>query len=121
MNFVKEYIKGYNHAAQIARLAFKNTKYPILPFAIRKKFITKKQAGSSRSERLQNMHGVFHTTRQYDIRNKNVLLVDDIITTGATIDECTKVLLQNGVKDVYVLTFAKSIKDEEAFKEKTES
>lgn len=121
MNSIKEYIKGYNHAAQIARLVFQNTKYPVLPFALKKKFIMKKQAGSFRTERLQNMENIFYTAKKYELYNKNVLLIDDIITTSATVNECAKALFQKNVKNVYVLTFAKSIRDEELIQENQET
>ncbi|MBI4650424.1 ComF family protein, partial [Candidatus Desantisbacteria bacterium] len=44
-----------------------------------------------------------------DIKYKTVLLIDDVTTTGSTINECSKVLIKGGCKEVYVLVFAKTI------------
>jgi predicted amidophosphoribosyltransferase len=116
MNGIKEWIKGYNHTSQIAKDCFSDTNIKILPFALQKKFIFKKQAGSSKKERLANMAGVFYLDTKHRLTGANVLLLDDVMTTGATINECTKVLFEAGVKNVFVLTFAKSIADEEMLK-----
>ena len=52
--------------------------------------------------------GAFEVKSNEDIKNKRVLLIDDVMTTGATIGECTKILKKSGVKEIIVLTIAKS-------------
>ena len=113
MNGMKEWVRGYNHCGQIAKKAFAGSGAKILPFGLHKKFTLKKQAGSGRMQRLLNMKDVFFVNKKYNFEGMNVLLIDDTITTGATIFECTKVLFKNGAANVFVLTFAKSIADEE--------
>ena len=115
MNWFKEYLKGYNHSAKLARNLAKSTGLNFLPFLLNKKFSFYRQALSSKKERLKNINGVFSIDERYNIIGKNILLIDDTITTGATVNECSRVLLQAGAKSVFVLTFAKSIKDEEIF------
>lgn len=115
MNWLKEYIKGYNHSARVAKSIAQNVGLNFLPFLLKKKFSFYRQALSSRTERLKNINGIFSINEKYNITGKNILLVDDTITTGATVNECSRVLLQGGARSVFVLTFAKSIKDEEIF------
>lgn len=116
MNKWREYFKGYNHTTQIAKKIASKKNLKILPFALKKKFSFKKQAGSGRVQRLLNMKNMFSFDSKHNIEGANILLIDDVITTGATIFECTKVLFKNGAKHVFVLTFAKSIADEEMMK-----
>ncbi len=68
------------------------------------------QASLKRAERLKNMKGVFIIDRKKldKIKDKTILLIDDVMTTGATINEATGILKNSGVSKVYVLTFAKT-------------
>jgi competence protein ComFC len=43
------------------------------------------------------------------LKGKNLLLIDDVYTSGATVNECSRVLLHDGAKDVYVLTLARTV------------
>ena len=68
---------------------------------------TKSQTELSFNERQGNVKDVFQCQDKGIIKNKNILLVDDVITTGATLQECAKVLKQNGAKTVGAVVFAK--------------
>lgn len=57
-------------------------------------------------ERKNNLKNAFFVEKPEEIRNKSILLVDDVYTTGSTGDECSKVLLSSGAKRVWILTFA---------------
>lgn len=67
------------------------------------------QAGLSRRERESNIRGVFAVRRPEQVDGRNVLLVDDVITTGATAGECARVLLASGAARVDVLALARVI------------
>jgi ComF family protein len=67
---------------------------------------TRAQVGMSRKERIANIKDVFVVRDCSKIENKNVLLIDDVFTTGATANECVKTLIKNGAKNVDVLTLA---------------
>jgi ComF family protein len=67
---------------------------------------TKAQVGMGRKERIANIKGVFEVRNRTKIDSKNVLLIDDVLTTGATANECAKTLLKNGARNVDVLTLA---------------
>jgi ComF family protein len=67
---------------------------------------TKAQVGMSRKERIANIKDVFEVKDRSKIKGKNVLLIDDVLTTGATANECVKTLIKNGAENVDVLTLA---------------
>jgi len=71
---------------------------------------TKVQAGLSRRERRLNLTGAFELSRRKDVEDKTVLLVDDVFTTGATLNECAKILKSNGARRVNVLTLARVVR-----------
>ena len=60
---------------------------------------TRSQSLLKRHERLTNMEGAFKVKHILSMKDKTILLVDDILTTGTTLNECSKVLKQAGAKD----------------------
>lgn len=70
---------------------------------------TPPQTGLGRSERLRNVKGAFELAAPDTIRKKKILLVDDVYTTGATVNECAKILLKGGAETVDVLTVARAM------------
>lgn len=65
------------------------------------------QSTLNQTQRAKNVLGIYKVTNSQMIYKKRILLIDDIFTTGSTVNECSKVLKQNGVKSVDVLTIAK--------------
>lgn len=92
MHKSKQKTRGYNQAALIAGYAAKNLGIYLNDNILTKPVASKNQSLLIRSERLTNLDGVFKVDTSRSIANKNILLVDDIITTGSTINECSKVL-----------------------------
>ncbi len=76
--------------------------------AIRQKF-TETQTGKSRAERHENVANIFKITQPQLIQNKHVVVIDDVITTGATIESLLIELLDNGAKAVSVVTLATAV------------
>lgn len=74
---------------------------------------TKPQAGLAFNKRINNVKSAFKINHDLieQINDKNILLIDDVMTTGSTIDSCTKTLLNSGARNVYVLTIAMTVKD----------
>jgi ComF family protein len=70
---------------------------------------TESQTGLARKQRLTNVKNVFSVRDPFKIEDKRILLVDDVLTTGATVDECAGVLLNNGAQSVDVLTLARAL------------
>ncbi len=70
---------------------------------------TQPQTGLGREERIKNIKGAFRVKNLSDVKGKRILLVDDVYTTGATVDECAKALLGGGAENVDVLTLARAV------------
>ncbi len=103
--------RRYNQAALLAYALAKHAKLPVLPDTLVRRRFTRPQTGLSRAQRLTNVQGAFaaHPNRRAAIKGKSVVLVDDVITTGATLLACTKALLKAGAKEVFVLTLARTV------------
>ena len=67
------------------------------------------QTTLSRKGRLKNLRGVFTLREAQSIKGKRILLIDDVFTTGTTVNECAKILRKAGSSDVFVLTLARSV------------
>jgi ComF family protein len=91
---------------------FVNVRLPDIPVDInvlaRRKW-TEPQAGLGRKERLANIKNAFNISDGSKLMGKRILLVDDVYTTGATVNECAKVLLKGGAGHVDVLTLARAV------------
>lgn len=101
--------RRYNQATLLAKALHKQCGLPLLPDGIKRIRATKPQPGLTQKQRRENVKGAFavHPRHVNVIKGKTVLLVDDVLTTAATINQCTKVLLAAGVRQVNVLTLAK--------------
>lgn len=105
-NFISEFEKRYQSPLELAYLIRSFLKLPLYPTLLRKKLSVKQQSKLSGKERLTNVKNGFRINPllHRKIRGKDVLLIDDVYTTGATANECSKLLKKNGAKSVYVLT-----------------
>lgn len=103
--------RKYNQSALIARKFAKKSNITLITNLLIRHKNTKPQFYLSQKARHKNMAGAFVTNSKYlsEINNKNILLIDDVITTGATIENCCKELKKSGVSKIYILTIAKSI------------
>jgi ComF family protein len=99
-------IRGYNQSALIATYLGKKLNIEVNNNLIRRVNNTKPQKDLSDIERINNIKDAFCCNSKYNYKNKVILIVDDIYTTGSTIDECSRVLLDNEVKKVYFMTLA---------------
>lgn len=98
--------RGFNQSLLIARIVSKEKGIPMLIDILLKKKETPPQIGLSAKERLSNLKGAFEV--KGNIEGMRLLLVDDVMTTGATVTECSKELMKAGAKEVIVLTLARS-------------
>lgn len=99
--------RGFNQCEVIARHIGHHINIPVSD-CIKKIKNTKEQKTLTKEERVKNLRGAFKISSDKDIKNKNVILIDDVMTTGATINECKYVLKKSGVNKITVLTIAKS-------------
>lgn len=104
--------RGFNHAEVLARALGRALGLPVYVQALVKARPTPDQVGLPRPERLRNLEGAFAPGPQAGcLRDRVVLLVDDVFTTGATASCCTRVLLGAGVEKVLVLTVATGVRE----------
>ena len=99
--------RGYNQTELIAKKIAKNLNIGYGKNILLKTRNNKTQSTLNESDRFENVKNVFDIKNNDFIKNKNVILFDDIVTTGATIDACSKVLKKNGVNDILILSLAK--------------
>ena len=102
---LKEKRRGYNQSEVFAKGLSKSLKINVKNRLQRIKF-TDTQTNKSRIERLDNMLEVFALVENANVGGRNILLVDDVITTGATLCACANVLWANGAKNVDLATIA---------------
>jgi ComF family protein len=103
--------RRYNQAALLAHALGRRINLPVLPDALRRTRQTPAQSGLNRRQRIENMRAAFRVPlpRRALLKGKSVILVDDVMTTGATLDACSRALHDSGVHDVYVLTVARTV------------
>jgi ComF family protein len=110
--------RGFNQAEEIARAALKNLDRSCLTLAsgaLERRRPTDSQTGLTDHQRQQNVRGAFRVTSPEQIARQDVLLVDDVFTTGATVSECARVLRRAGADRVFVATIARVLKSEAAW------
>jgi len=100
--------RGYNQAALLARPISLRFGMKYRPQALIKSRETRSQVGLSVEERQANVHGAF-VAKNRIVEGKNILVVDDVTTSGATLNACGQALQMAGAKEVYCLTLARAL------------
>lgn len=105
--------RGYNQSELIAKYAAKQLGIPFNGDVLIKISESKSQSTLSRSDRLLNVNGLFKTFDDEVVNKKNILIVDDIITTGSTLNQCCKALKKAGARSVVaaVVATTRNLKD----------
>jgi ComF family protein len=100
--------RKFNQAAMLAAEVGRLTGLPVDPFAVRRSKATRPQVGLSEAARRRNLAGAFEVPGRAKARiaGRNVLLIDDVITTGSTVGACARVLKRAGAARVDVLVLA---------------
>lgn len=98
--------RGYNQSALLAGHVAKSYNINLYTNTLKRHRATKPQSALDRKQRWTNIRGAFKIMRSNELENKNILLVDDLLTTGATASECAAALKAAGAKTVGVLTLA---------------
>ena len=104
--------RGYNQAELLAKEVSRHSGVPVYNDVLKRSRATASQGHLSAAEREQNVKNAFkvHPKHAALIRNKNVLLVDDVMASGTTLRHCTKALLKAGAREVNILVLAKRVK-----------
>ncbi|MGX9892656.1 MULTISPECIES: ComF family protein [unclassified Wolbachia] len=106
---IRLFKRKYNQAALLAKELSKLSHLSYTPFAIKRIRHTVPQAGLSLKQREKNLRKAFKISNSEIIKNKIVVLVDDVVTTGATARSCSQEILNSGAKEVRVLSLARTI------------
>ena len=104
--------RRYNQAALLARSLAGQAGRPMAAGLLLRRRQTPSQGGLSRTGRIANVRGAFAVpdTRRQRIRDRSVLLVDDVMTTGATVGECARILRRAGAARADVVTLARVVR-----------
>ena len=100
--------RGFNQALLLAKALFPDKKQSIRYDILLRSSNSCPQTGLNGAKRRQNLRNAFTVSKAEDLRNSTVLLVDDVFTTGTTVQECAKTLKKAGCKRVEVLTLCRS-------------
>ena len=106
LHWRKQWQRGFNQAELLARHVAADRGVPVLK-ALKRARATEVQAGLASAGRRRNMSGAFRALPNAGIKGKDLLLIDDVMTTGATASACAVALKRAGAKSVSLLTVAR--------------
>ena len=98
--------REFNQAAELATLVSQRCGIPVL-HALKRTRYTSTQTKLDRAERMENLRGAFRVRQTARVKDRHLVLVDDVFTTGSTVEECSRVLLRAGGASVRVITVAR--------------
>ena len=107
IHYNRKVTRGYNQSALIARELAKKLNIKYEDKVLFKNVNNKPQSTKNKEDRVENVIGVYCTKNEEQIYNKKIILLDDIYTTGSTVNECCKILKIAGAKCIDVITIAK--------------
>ena len=103
--------RRFNQSALLAQALARTVNMPFVPDLLKRRRRTPSQKGLDLKSRRRNVHNAFAVSDRWapSVRNASILLVDDVLTTGATVEACARVLTQAGAANVNVLTLARVV------------
>lgn len=104
----KEKKRGFNQSEILAKQLSEKINIPVFENVVAREIETPSQRGLSQKERKLNLQKAFKCLMPEVVKDKTVLIVDDVFTTGTTVNECSKVLLKAKAKQIFVLTALKT-------------
>jgi ComF family protein len=117
LHWWRRYARGYNQALLLARALAQQAGLPLLPRALARRRVGRRQLGLSRAERLRALEGCYAPRapwtprsggRSCAVAGRTVLLVDDVVTTGATLEACARALRRAGAREVVGCVLART-------------
>ncbi|HYL33979.1 MAG TPA: ComF family protein [Stellaceae bacterium] len=112
LHWTRLFARRYNQAAVLAHAVARGSGLPVVADLLQRRRATPSQGRSGRAERRRNVRGAFVLKKGRSAVGRRVLLIDDVLTTGATVSECARVLLESGATAVDVLTLARTVRSE---------
>lgn len=101
--------RGFNQSALLAQAIARQKHCDVMVDALLRIRPTRRSRGMSRKQRAANVRGVFRVNDPEVVIGRTVILIDDVLTTGATAQACARLLLRKGAKKVHVLTWARVV------------
>jgi ComF family protein len=103
--------RGFNQAGLLAKAFGHQVGIPVLFHVLTRKSWTEPQTRLNREERLRNVKDAFRVIDTGKVRERRVLIIDDVYTTGTTLNECAKTLKATGASEVHALTVCRALPD----------
>ncbi len=103
----KQRKRGFNQAQEIAKELSNFLKIPVANNVLLKIKETLPQVALSKEERIKNVKGAFFCKKSDKVKGKTIFLVDDVFTTGSTMEECARLLKEAGAKEIWGITAAR--------------
>ena len=101
--------RGFNQSVLLSKVIGDYFSIPVGESVLIKKKLTPFQVNLSKKEREKNILRSFSVEKPEEIKGKNILILDDVFTTGATVEECAKELMKARAKNIFVLTLARTV------------
>lgn len=101
--------RGFNQAVLLGEILSHRLKIPLDRWNLRRIRWTEPQVNLAADDRRANVKGAFSVHESAQVNGRRILLVDDVLTTGSTVEECGKVLKAGGAVDVTVITVARAL------------
>jgi ComF family protein len=102
--------RRFNQAALLARALSKRSGIPVAPDLLARVRMTRTQGDLTRAQRRRNVRGAFQVRATAPLRGKTVVLIDDVMTTGATFEACARALRRAGAREVRALALARVVR-----------
>jgi competence protein ComFC len=99
--------REFNQAEELSRVVTRLRGVPTWTHVLRRVRYTTTQTQLSREERMENLRGAFEVRHTEEVKGRDLVLVDDVFTTGSTVEECSRVLRRAGAASVRVITVAR--------------
>jgi ComF family protein len=111
LHWRRQWARRFNQSAALAGVISSLAGVPVVHGGLKRVRATSQQVGESKTERADNVQGAFRVAGEQgpDIAGRRVVLIDDVLTSGATVDTCARALLRAGAAHVDVLVFARVV------------